>query len=66
MILVSRFTLLTMQNFCLQDKLVMVLSFIVMHSKAIKTTARCAVNVALRGGSEKLFYVETGILTIEL
>ena len=44
----------------------MVLNFIVMHSKAIKTTTRCAVDVALRGSSEMLFYVETGALTIEL
>ena len=55
-----------MQNFCLEDKLVMVFNFIVMHSKAIKTATRCAVDVALRGGSEMLFYVETGTLTIEL
>ena len=44
----------------------MVFNFIVMHSKAIKTTTRCTVDVALRGGSEMLFYVETDILTIEL
>ena len=43
----------------------MVFNFIVMHSKAIKTATRCAVDVALRGGSEMLFYVETGTLTIE-
>ena len=55
-----------MQNFCLEDKVVMVFNFIVMHSKAIKTTRRCAVDVALRGGSEMLLYVETGTLTIEL
>ena len=55
-----------MQNFCLEDKVVMVFNFIVMHSKAIKTTTRCGVDVALRGGSEILSYVETGPLTIEL
>ena len=49
-----------MQNFCLEDKLVLVLNFIVMHSKGIKTTTRCAVDVALRGGSEM------GTLMIEL
>ena len=54
-----------MQNFCLEDKVVMVFNF-VMHSKAIKTTTRCAVDVALRGVSEMLFYAEAGTLTIEL
>ena len=44
----------------------MILNFIVIHSKAIKTTTRCAVDVALRGGSEMLFYVEMGTLTIDL
>ena len=42
------------------------LEFYCDDSKAIKTTTRCAVDVALRGGSEMLFYVETGTLTIEL
>ena len=37
-----------------------------MYSKGIKTTTRCAVDVALRGGSEMLFYVEMGTLMIEL
>ena len=44
----------------------MVLNFIVMYSKATKTTTRYAVDVALRGGSEMLFYIEMGTLTIEL
>ena len=42
----------TMQNLCLEDRIIMVLNFIVMHSKVVKTSTRCAVDVALRGGSE--------------
>ena len=49
-----------------KDELVMVLSFIVMHPRAIKTTTRCAVDVALRDASEMQFYIETGTFTIEL
>ena len=52
-----------MQTFCLEYKLVLVLNFIVVVFKNNKTTTRRAV-VALRGGSEMLFYVETGTLTI--
>ena len=52
-----------MQTFCLEYKLVLVLNFIVVAFKSNKTTTRRAV-VALRGGSEMLFYVETGTLTI--
>ena len=54
-----------MQNVCLEDKLVLVLNFIVIAFKSNKTTTRRAV-VSLRGGSEMLFYVETVTLTIEL